>query len=115
MRPPSVWTAISVWTLSSGFSSTVQPPLGVSPARPTALIATIFMGQASLAEWEGDGTAGALFCGLPPTLSIGGSDHAGEDVDGERQHDDVEEEGHHPLHQPDPSQGLGGVSEAGDL
>src|ERR1044071_5828668 len=100
MRPPSVWTAISVWTLSSGFSSTVQPPLGVSPTRPTALIATIFMGQASLAEMGGR-RKGALFCGLAQMLSIGGSDHAGEDVDGERQHDDVEEEGQHALHQRD--------------
>ena len=36
VRPSSVRTTTSVWTVYSGRSSSLHPPLGVAPAKPTA-------------------------------------------------------------------------------
>src|SRR5204863_4460573 len=43
VTPSSVRTATSVCTQVSGRSSLLQPPSGVAPRRPTALISRIFM------------------------------------------------------------------------
>ena len=38
LTPSSVSTNTSVWMQSSSFNSSLQPPSGVAPRRPTALI-----------------------------------------------------------------------------
>ena len=48
-----VWTAIRVWTQSSGRSSLSQPPSGVEPRKPSDVIVRMFTGDKNIARRPG--------------------------------------------------------------